>query len=159
MRILGLDPGTATTGFACIDVENSHIKLVDVGCIKTSSKLALADRLFELAEDLNKLLKKWRPDTLAIEKIFFAKNVKTGITVAHARGAIVYLAQKHNLEICEYSPTEIKIAVTGDGHADKLQIQKMVMMICNLDRLPKSDDAADALAIALCHSASRKFML
>lgn len=152
MRIMGLDPGTTIIGFACIEIHLSTITLVEYGCICTESKTALSTKLGHLGEEFEKLIKRLHPDEIAIENIYFAQNVKTGIAVAHARGVLMYIGGKNKLDIFEYSPNEVKMAITGDGHANKSQIQKMVQLICNLESLPRQDDAADALAIALCHS-------
>lgn len=155
-RILGLDPGTATTGFACIDTHHHTIEVIDIGYISTQKHLTLAERLHELANDIENIINTVVPDAVSIEKIFFAKNVKTGISVAHARGVLLYCSQKSSIEVFEYSPNEIKTVITGDGHADKLQIQKMVKLWCGLATLPKTDDAADALATALCHAIKKE---
>ncbi|MBI2463852.1 crossover junction endodeoxyribonuclease RuvC [Candidatus Peregrinibacteria bacterium] len=156
MRILGIDPGTGTTGFGIIDVTGINLQLLDFGCIKTSQLLSAADRLHQIAEDFKSIMQQWNPQTCAIEKIFFAKNIKTAIKVAEARGVLLQNARKWNLDIYEYSPSEVKIAVTSDGQADKKQVQKMVQLILNLNYMPEPDDAADALAIALCHAQSMK---
>lgn len=156
MRILGIDPGTATTGFGIIEITGRNLELLDFGCIKTSQLLSSADRLHQIAEDFKNIIQQWHPNMCAVEKIFFAKNIKTAIKVAEARGVILQNAQKWNLDIYEYSPSEIKIAVTSDGKADKKQVQKMVQLILKLNFIPEPDDAADALAIAICHAQSIK---
>lgn len=159
MRILGIDPGTATTGFGLLEVQQNEIRLIDFGCIKTSRHLEAADRLHQIAQDIEKIIQEGKPHVCVVEKIFFSKNVKTAIKVAEARGVILQHARKCHLEVCEYTPTEIKTSVTGDGTADKIQMQKMVQLILKLDSLPKPDDAADAIAAALCYgvrSASHK---
>lgn len=157
MRILGIDPGTATTGFGVIDVQNDMLTLIDFGCIKTEKKLPDAERLNLIAKDIYTLLCEYNPEACSIEKIYFAKNVKTALSVAQARGVIMQQIKARDIAIHEYSPSEIKIALTGDGNADKLQVQKMIKMILNLATTPKPDDAADALATAICHAQQLQF--
>lgn len=152
--ILGLDPGTTTTGFGIIEIKNRKHRVLDYGCIKTTPKAKLSTKLLEITEDLEKIIKKHNPTICAIEKIFFAKNIKTGITVAHARGALMQTAQKLGLQIHEYAPNQIKTAITGYGKAEKQQVQKMIQYSLNLNKLPYPDDAADALAVAICHAES-----
>lgn len=159
MRILGIDPGTATTGFGVIDADKEIIKLVDFGCIKTKPKIEASIRLDQIAQDLKMIIHELAPEVLAIEKLFFAKNVKTAIAVAEARGVILQNACHFGLTTFEYSPTEVKTAITGNGQADKLQMQKMLRMILRLPSEPKPDDAADALAVALCHAQNLKIIL
>lgn len=152
MIILGIDPGTAITGFSFIERTQRGVKLLDYGCIRTKSTQPHHERLNEIAEDLNQLIKKYNPQICAIEKLFFSKNVKTAMSVSEVRGVLIQHASKAGLDIHEYTPNEVKSTVTGDGKADKLQIQKMVKTILNLKEIPKPDDAADAIAIALCHT-------
>ena len=157
MRILGIDPGTATTGFAIIDVEGNNTKILDYGCIKTSAKLPAQERLQQIATDIKTLVKSWKPQEAALEEIFFAKNVKTAISVAQARGVIMQTLTDHKVPSGEYTPPQVKTAVCGDGKADKRQIQKMLQMIFDMKSPPKPDDAADAIAIAMCHAQHRAF--
>ena len=156
MRILGIDPGTATTGFGVIEYnERNHqnnYKLLDYGCIKTTANLPLSIRLRQINTDLATLLQAWKPETVAIEELFFSKNVKTAIHVAHARGSIIQQLATNNYDIGEYKPQQIKEAVCGYGKAEKIQVQKMVQIILKMDELPYPDDAADALAVAICHA-------
>jgi crossover junction endodeoxyribonuclease RuvC len=152
MIILGLDPGTARTGFGVIQKNNDDLKMLDFGSIETSKKLPFAERLYQISKDLEIIIKKWRPDSSAIEKIFFTKNVKTAIDVAHARGVLMQILTKHKIPIFCYTPTQVKSGITSYGKADKLQVQTMTKIILNLQEIPKPDDAADALAIAVCHS-------
>lgn len=152
MRILGLDPGTATTGFGVIEVIDDEFKLLDFGCITTKAHIALSSRLKQIAEDLVSIIKLWKPDCIAIEELFFSKNVKTAIHVAHARGAIMENLAQRAYEIHEYKPQEIKETVCGYGKADKSQVQKMVQLLLQMEELPRPDDAADALATAICHA-------
>ena len=155
MRIIGIDPGTATTGFSIIEVKNKKLKLLDHGYIHTHKGLKNCTRLDQIAEDLKKILKKWSPDKAAVEKIFFNKNIKTAISVAEARGVITQIFASQGIEIDEFGPSEIKSAVCGNGRADKKAVQKMVKIIMNLEKTPKPDDVADAIAIAICSANSR----
>lgn len=152
MIILGLDPGTATTGFGVIDFENNEWKLLDYGCITTPQNLPLPARLNQISNDLEEIVRHWKPKTIAIEELFFSKNVKTAMQVAHARGAIMQKLSAEGYEICEYKPQQIKEAVCGYGRAEKIQVQKMVQLLLKMDHLPKPDDAADALGVAICHA-------
>lgn len=156
MIILGIDPGTATTGFGVIEVKNAETKLLDYGCITTPKSDPLTQRLNQITQDLEELAEMWKPDVVAIEELFFSKNVKTAMHVAHARGAIMQKLASEGCEIHEYKPQKIKEAVCGYGRAEKWQVQKMVQMILEMDEIPKPDDAADALAIAICHSQHTK---
>jgi crossover junction endodeoxyribonuclease RuvC len=133
--------------------------MLDFGCIKTSSKLDIPERLDLIHQDLISLLKQYHPDVAGVEKLFFEANVKTAINVAQARGVIIQTIYTEQVPILEPTPLEVKMNVTGDGRADKLQIQSMVQRILNLDSLPKPDDAADALAIALCASSMYKIKI
>ncbi len=154
MRILGIDPGLATTGFAVLDVNGSQKKLITVGVIKTPAKLELGQRLQELYKDMNELLIEYKPKACSIEQIFFSKNVTTGIQVSHARGVIVMALYEHGVPLHEYSPSAMKKALTGDGRADKKAIQKMVKLELKLKDVPKPDDAADAVSLALTLAAT-----
>lgn len=156
MIILGIDPGTATTGYGLIKEEKGQVSLLDYGCILTSSKKSLDVRLEELNQELTKIIRKYQPYEIAVEELFFATNVKTAITVSHARGVILLTAKQNHCAIAEYTPLQVKNAICGYGGADKKQVQKMVQMLLKLNELPKPDDAADALAIAICHLHSRK---
>lgn len=154
MIILGIDPGTATTGFGVIESnEGGEVKLLDYGCIETHANTPFPQRLKQIAEDLEEIISIWKPRTIAIEELFFRKNVKTAMYVAHARGAIMERLATRGYEIYEYPPQKIKESVCGYGKADKKQVQKMVQLILSMDEIPRPDDAADALAIALCHAA------
>jgi crossover junction endodeoxyribonuclease RuvC len=156
MVILGLDPGTATTGFGVINYKHDKFSLIDYGCITTTKTLSLADRLSQISKDLEEIVKDTNPDEIAIEEIFFSKNIKTAIHVAHARGALMQKLSAAGYKIHEYKPQQVKEAVCGYGKAEKIQIQKMVQLILAMDELPRPDDAADALAIAICHGNSTK---
>lgn len=156
MIILGLDPGTAITGFSLLERTHKGTRLLDYGCIRTKATQPHHERLNEIAADITVLINKYKPDTCAIEKLFFSKNVKTAMSVSEVRGVLMHIASKAGMEIHEYTPNEVKSNVTGDGKADKLQIQKMVKTILNLKSVPTPDDAADAIAIALCHTEHMK---
>ncbi len=157
MRIIGIDPGIAIVGYGIIDVNGNKTKVIDYGVIETSSSLDLPSRLEEIFKLITKLLEMYNPDELAIEELFFSKNVKTAITVGHARGVEVLACKLYGLDVYEYTPLQIKEAITGYGRADKLQIQEMVKRLLNLEKIPKPDDAADALAVALTHGNASLF--
>lgn len=154
--ILGIDPGLADTGFGIIKVWNNNLTLVDFGCITTKAGERLPARLGEIAHDLNLIIKKYKPDFVAIEEIFFCKNVKTALKVGQSKGAILLTCQNNHLEIHEYTPLQVKQALSGYGRAEKNQIQQMVKMILDMPVIPKPDDAADALAVAICCANSLK---
>jgi crossover junction endodeoxyribonuclease RuvC len=157
MIILGIDPGVATIGWGVIQKEGADIKVVDYGHISTDKNLDLADRLLEIHEDLVALIEKFQPEEAALEELFFYNNQKTAISVAQARGAILLTLTKYRVTVAGYTPLEVKQALTNYGAADKRQVQEMVKILLNLKEIPKPDDTADALAIALCHSARRTF--
>ncbi len=157
MIILGIDPGTAVTGFGVIESNNSKLKVVDYGCIYTDAKLAMPERLDLIAKELKKIIKKHKPQIMAVEELFFFKNNKTIITVGQARGVILFIGKNSGLKVCEYTPLQVKQAVVGYGRAEKKQIQQMVKAILGLESAPKPDDAADALAVAICCANSIKF--
>jgi crossover junction endodeoxyribonuclease RuvC len=149
---MGIDPGTGILGFGVIDVERSKAKLVDAGVIRTPIKEDDAVRLLTIYEELTEIIKLNKPDMMSVEKLFFARNVTTAMTVAQARGVVLLCGMQAGLRIAEYTPMQIKQAVTGYGKADKKQIQEMVRVILQLKQIPKPDDAADALAAAITHS-------
>ena len=148
--ILGIDPGIADTGFGVIKVNAHELTCLNYGSIKTSSKLDLPDRLEIINLELNKLIKKYKPNLIAIEELFFCNNAKTALIVGQARGVVVLTAKLNKVKSVEFTPYQVKQAVSTYGHAKKDQVQKMVKLILNLKELPKPDDAADALAIAIC---------
>jgi len=147
MTFLGIDPGTTITGYGVIRENQGQLCLVDYGCIYT--KGSLGDKFKKIYSELEKVLKTYKPQAVAIEKLFFCKNIKTAIDVGQARGVILLQIAMHGLPICELTPLQVKQAVTGDGRATKEQVQKMVKILLNLKNLPKPDDAADALALAI----------
>lgn len=152
MRILGIDPGTGILGFGVIDT-GSKPKLVDAGVIRTKPHQPDPERLAIIFDSLHDIIKATRPHMLSVEKLFFARNVTTAMSVSQARGVVLLVAQQHGLPIYEYTPMQIKLSVTGYGKADKKQMQEMVRALLNLKEVPKPDDAADALAAALTHGA------
>lgn len=157
--ILGIDPGTATTGFGVILEEKNQVKYIDCGHIATTPKDIMADRLLIINKAVEVLIKKYKPQLAAVENLFFAKNRTTAIAVAQARGVILATLAKHKIMLQEYTPLQVKQAITGYGRADKNQMQKMVKNILNLDKVPKPDDSADALALAICAAYNLKPML
>ena len=159
MRILGIDPGIAIVGFGVLDYEGNKFSVVDYGAVTTKAGEKLSDRLRNIYEDINVLIEKYRPDAFAIEELFFNTNVKTAISVAHGRGVIILAASAKGLPVYEYTPLQVKQAVCGYGRADKPQIQRMVKSLLNLNAVPKPDDVADALAIAICHAHTAKYQM
>jgi crossover junction endodeoxyribonuclease RuvC len=156
MIILGIDPGTATVGWGIIDVQGSIITAVAYGHISTSKDLPLPKRLAEISLDIAAIIRKYRPEEAAVEELFFSNNQKTVIAVAQARGCILLTLENLCVNIYGYTPLEVKQALTNYGRADKSQVQLMVKALLKLAAIPKPDDAADALAIALCHASRRK---
>ncbi len=158
MRILGIDPGTATTGFGVVE-EDSQGQLISVGygTIVTPPDMAVEKRLLSIYEQLKEIILLYKPQAAAVEKLFFYKNVTTAMAVGQSRGVVVLSFAQAGLPIGEYTPLEVKQAVTGYGNADKKQIQQMVKILLNLETIPKPDDAADALAVAICHHNSSRY--
>lgn len=152
MRILGIDPGTAILGFGVIEADNGKAQLVDAGVIRTPVKEDDAVRLQTIFEELTDIIANSKPQVLAVEKLYFAQNVTTAMTVAQARGVVLLAGKQAGLEIYEYTPLQIKQALTGYGRAEKKQIQEMVRVILKLKEVPKPDDCADALATAITHT-------
>ena len=154
--ILGMDPGTALLGFGVI-AGDTEPQLIDVGVIETDSKAPMPERLKILHAETTRLIETFQPDVLAIEQLFFARNVTTAIAVGQARGVVLLAAAQAGVEVAEYTPSEVKFAISGYGKASKPQMQEMVRIILNLEYAPQPDDAADALAIALCHAQTAPF--
>lgn len=152
MRIIGIDPGTGILGFGIIEVTKGKPVLVDGGVIRTPVKEDDAVRLQTIFDELTDIIADTKPDEMAVEKLFFAQNVTTAMTVAQARGVVLLTGMQAGLKIAEYTPLQIKQALTGYGRADKKQIQEMVKVILQLKEVPKPDDCADAIAAAICHS-------
>lgn len=157
-RILGIDPGTGRLGFGVIDVLQGKPQLVDGGVITTPPHTEESERLLTIFDELTQIIAEHRPQIMAVEKLFFAQNVTTAINVAQARGVILLCGKRAGLELHEYTPLQIKMALTGYGRAQKPQIQEMVRVLLGLQEIPKPDDAADALAVALVHSHTLKLM-
>jgi crossover junction endodeoxyribonuclease RuvC len=156
MRILGIDPGTGILGFGIIEADKGKYQLVDGGVIRTPVKEDDAVRLLTIYEELTDIIASTNPAMMSVEKLFFARNVTTAMTVAQARGVVLLCGKQANLDIYEYTPMQIKLAVTGYGKADKKQMQEMVRVILGLEEIPKPDDAADAIAAALTHAQSMR---
>lgn len=156
MIVLGIDPGLATTGYGIVKNENDKVEVINYGCIHTTPHLLFNSRLLTISEEIKKLIFTYKPDTIVIEEIFFCRNVKTALQIGHVRGVIMLAAIEDNIEINEFTPLQVKQAITGFGRANKKQMQEMVKILLNLKTIPKPDDAADALALALCHIYSSK---
>jgi crossover junction endodeoxyribonuclease RuvC len=157
MLVIGIDPGTAITGYGLVrENEDGSLAVVDYGVIRTSSEWEHPDRLLELHGQLKDILLLHRPQSGAVEKLFFQRNVRTAISVGQARGVALLGLAEAGISVAEYTPMEIKQAVAGYGGADKAQVQYMVRSLLNLDEIPKPDDAADALAVAICHAHSAR---
>lgn len=148
--ILGLDPGIADTGYGLIKVDGVKLTCLAYGSIKTPAGAELISRLNILHRELDRLIRKYQPATAAVEQLFFNKNVRTALIVGQARGVVLLTLSQHKLAVRDFTPAQVKLAVTAYGQASKLQVQKMVKIILNLRELPRPDDAADALAVALC---------
>ena len=159
MRILGIDPGVATIGFGIIDADRSGQRLVEYGVITTPAGLPLSRRLMQISEDMSKLLAAFSPDEVAVEELFFSKNITTGIAVAHGRGVVLLETERAGVPLYEYTPMQVKQAVVGYGAAEKKQVMLMTQRLLKLSKIPRPDDAADALAIAICHARSATSLL
>jgi crossover junction endodeoxyribonuclease RuvC len=159
VRILGIDPGIATVGFGVIDASGATQRMVQYGAITTPPNLPLAARLVQIGDDLEELIRRFQPDEISVEELFFSKNITTGIAVAHGRGIILYVAEKSGIPIYEYTPMQVKQAVVGYGLAEKHQVMDMTRRLLKLSAIPKPDDAADALAMAICHARSATSLL
>lgn len=156
MIIIGIDPGFAITGYGVIEHRSNKFRFIDYGVVTTSVDLTLPERLLKIDNDLNKLLVKYSPDVMSVEELFFNTNIKTAITVGHGRGVALLTAARANIPVFEYTPLQVKQSVVGYGRATKEQVQQMVKILLSLDKIPKPDDAADALAVAICHAHSSK---
>ena len=158
MIILGLDPGLATVGYGVVEKENNdNTRAVDFGVSLTPKDESLPVRLAMIEEGINNLLNKFKPEEIAVEELFFSKNITTGIPVAHARGVMLLTCIKYCGRLYEYTPNQIKQSLTGYGKADKIQMQHVVTSLLHLSKIPRPDDAADALAVALCHAHTSRF--
>lgn len=159
MRILGIDPGFATIGFGLVEAERGQARMVTYGAITTPAGLPLSRRLYQIGADMEELIGQLKPDVISIEELFFNTNITTGIAVAHGRGVILLAAEKLGIPIFEYTPMQVKQAVAGYGGADKRQVMLMTQRLLNMKGIPRPDDAADALAIAICHARSATSLL
>lgn len=157
MIIFGIDPGIAIVGYGVIEYKGNKFRVIDYGSIQTSSEYSFPVRLKRVYDEICRLLEKYNPDVLAIEELFFNKNAKTAIAIGQARGVLILAAINKGMEVYEYTPLQVKQGVVGYGRADKRQIQEMVKILLNLDEIPKPDDVADALAVAICHAHSGNF--
>lgn len=157
MRILGIDPGFAITGYSIIDYIGNKFTLINSGAITTKAGESFPDRLVKIYDDLENIIKLYKPDAISVEELFFNNNAKTAINVAQARGVILVVSRKLEIDTFEYTPLQIKQAVVGYGRADKMQVQRMVKSILNVEKLPKLDDTTDSMAAAICHAHSSKF--
>ena len=151
MIVLGIDPGYAIVGCGVVEYKSNHFKVLEYGAITTEAHTPFNERIEKIFDEDYALIQKYRPDAMAIEKLFFNTNQKTAIDVAQARGALVLAAQKCRVPIFEYTPLQVKQSVVGYGRAEKKQVQEMTRVMLNLEKIPKPDDAADALAMAICH--------
>lgn len=156
MKTLGIDPGTAIMGFGLVESSPRGLKAVEYGCLRTSKNLSPHERLLKLHSELEEIMNDLKPEHVAVEKLFFCSNSKTALSVGEARGIVLLSAAKARLTVSEYTPLQVKLAVTGYGKAEKKQVQQMVKVLLKLKEAPKPDDTADALAIAICHLNSYK---
>ena len=159
MRILGIDPGIAIVGFGLIESNRGSVRMLQYGAVTTEAGLPLATRLVQIENDMTALIAQLKPDEIAVEELFVSKNITTGIAVAHGRGVILCTAERLGVPIFEYTPMQVKQAVAGYGLADKKQVMDMTKRLLKLKAVPKPDDAADALAIAICHARSATSLL
>ena len=159
MRILGIDPGVAIVGFGLIESDRGSLRMLQYGAITTPAGQPLAARLLQISRDMEELIQSFQPDEMSIEELFFSKNITTGIAVAHGRGVILLACEDAGVKIFEYTPLQVKQSVVGYGRAEKSQVMDMVRRICGLKSVPRPDDAADAVALALCHARSSTSLL
>ena len=159
VRILGIDPGIAIVGFGLIEADRGKTRLLNYGAITTPAELPLARRLVQIEQDMEELIAQLKPDAIAVEELFFSNNITTGIAVAHGRGIILCTAEKSGVPLYEYTPMQVKQAVVGYGGADKHQVMEMTRRILKMEKVARPDDAADAIAIALCHARSSTSLL
>lgn len=156
MIIMGIDPGFAITGYGIVKYEGNKFSVIDYGAVLTKATTPFAERLLQLDIRLNELIEANKPDAISVEELFFNKNIKTAIMAAHGRGTALVAAARSGARVYEYTPLQVKQAVVGYGRAEKAQVQQMVKIILNLSEIPKPDDVADALAVAICHGHSYK---
>lgn len=154
MIIMGIDPGFAITGYGIVKYEGNKFSVIDYGAVTTKPSTEFSQRLLILNQSLEELITKYNPDAVAVEELFFNKNIKTAIAAAHGRGVALLAAARMGIDVFEYTPLQVKQSVVGYGRAEKSQVQQMVKAILNLPGIPKPDDVADALAVAICHGHS-----
>ena len=159
MVILGIDPGVATIGFGLIEARRNKNTLLQYGVITTPPGIPLSNRLLQISNDMEQLIHQFHPDEIAVEELFFSKNITTGIAVAHGRGVILLAAEKLGIPVFEYTPMQVKQSVAGYGKAEKRQVMKMTQRLLNMREIPRPDDAADALALAICHARAATSLL
>ena len=159
MIILGIDPGVATIGFGLVRAERNRNQLLRYGVITTPTGIPLSNRLLQISNDMEELIHAFHPDEMAVEELFFTKNITTGIAVAHGRGVILLAAEKLGVPVFEYTPMQVKQAVVGYGKAEKRQVMLMTQRLLHMKEIPRPDDAADALALAICHSRAATSLL
>ena len=159
MIILGIDPGVATIGFGLVRAERNRNQLLRYGVITTPPGIPLSNRLLQISNDMEELIHAFHPDEMAVEELFFTKNITTGIAVAHGRGVILLAAEKLGVPVFEYTPMQVKQAVVGYGKAEKRQVMLMTQRLLHMKEIPRPDDAADALALAICHSRAATTLL
>ena len=159
MRILGIDPGVATIGFGLVEADRGRQRLLRYGVITTPAGIPLSSRLWQISQDLSALVGQLRPDEAAVEELFFSKNITTGIAVAHGRGVILLELERAGIPVYEYTPMQVKQAVAGYGGADKRQVMLMTQRLLRMKEVPRPDDAADALALAICHGRAATSLL
>lgn len=159
MIILGIDPGVATIGFGLVRAERNQNQLLRYGVITTPPGIPLSNRLLQISNDMEELIHAFHPDEMAVEELFFTKNITTGIAVAHGRGVILLAAEKLGVPVFEYTPMQVKQAVVGYGKAEKRQVMLMTQRLLHMKEIPRPDDAADALALAICHSRAATSLL
>lgn len=157
MIICGIDPGIAIVGYGVLEYKGNKFKVIDYGSVQTTNEYSFPERLKTVYDEISMLLDKYNPDAFAIEELFFNKNVKTAITVGQARGVQILAAVNRGLNVYEYTPLQVKQGVVGYGRANKRQVQEMVKILLGLEKIPKPDDVADALAVAICHAHSGNF--
>lgn len=157
MRIFGVDPGIARCGWGAIQIENGKLKMENCGCVETRVGISIEKRLLVVYKEIVKLIEKYKPDSIAVEELFFNTNAKTALVVGQARGVVLLAAAEKDISVATYTPLQVKIAVTGYGKADKKQVGNMVKAILKLKNIPKLDDVSDALAVALTHAFTNKF--
>ncbi len=159
MRIMGIDPGVATIGFGVVDADRGRQQLVRYGVITTPAGIPLSSRLYQISQDMSELIGLFHPDEVAVEELFFTKNITTGIAVAHGRGVLLLELERAGVPVYEYTPMQVKQAVAGYGKADKRQVMAMTARLLKMREIPRPDDAADALALAICHARAATSLL